>query len=207
MTGAFLGRIQSPHTKSSPHRMRPLLRIADAIDALNERIGRVTYWLSLAMVIVAAANAIVRYLDRFTGLGLSSNTYLELQWYLFGFLFLVAASYTLKHNAHVRVDVFYGRLSDRGRLWIDLIGTVLFLLPFCILMIVVSWQFVADSWGRMEGSPDPGGLPRYPIKTIVPIAFGLLALQGMSMLIRQIAALRGGRPAIPGAGTEMGEGI
>lgn len=170
--------------------MRRLLRVADAIDLLNERVGRLTYWLTLVMVLVAAANAIVRYLDRFTGIGLSSNTQIELQWYLFGIVFLLGSAYTLSQDAHVRVDVIYGRLKPRTRIWIDLLGTLLLLLPFCVLMIFVSWGYVADSWARLETSPDPGGLPRYPIKSIIPIAFALLALQGVAMLIRQIAALR-----------------
>ena len=171
--------------------MRRLLGFADAIDRLNERVGRVVCWLTLLMVLVSALNAVFRYVDRFSGLRLSSNTYIELQWYMFAAVFLLAAAYTLRHDAHVRVDVFYGRLSNRGRAWVNLAGTVLFLIPFCMLMIATSWPFVVDSWGRLEDSPDPGGLPRYPIKAIIPIAFALLLLQGLALLIRQIALLRG----------------
>ena len=170
--------------------MRTLLRIAHRIDQTNEWIGRVVYWLTLLMVGVGAYNALVRYLDRFTGLGLSSNTYIELQWYMYSLIFLLGAAYTLKHNAHVRVDVLFMRLTPRGRAWVNLGGALLFLLPFCILVIWTSWPTVHNSWAVLEVSPDPGGLPRYPIKTVIPIAFILLFLQGVSLAIKQIAFLR-----------------
>lgn len=170
--------------------MHTLLRIAHRIDQTNEWIGRVVYWLTLVMVGVGAYNALVRYLDRFTGLGLSSNTYIELQWYMYSLIFLLGAAYTLKHNAHVRVDVLFMRLTPRGRAWVNLGGALLFLLPFCILVIWTSWPTVHNSWAVLEVSPDPGGLPRYPIKTIIPIAFVLLFLQGVSLAIKQIAFLR-----------------
>lgn len=148
------------------------------------------YWLVLGMVLLGAFNAIARYLDRFTGIGLSSNTYIELQWYFFSMVFLLGAAYTLKHDAHVRVDVLYGRLGPQGQAWINIAGVVLFLIPFCVLMITVSVPAVMNSWAVREMSPDPGGLPRYPIKTVIPIAFLLLILQGISMLVRQITRLR-----------------
>ncbi len=170
--------------------MRTLLRIAHRIDRTNEWIGRAVYWLTLVMVGVGAYNALVRYLDRFTGLGLSSNTYIELQWYMYSLIFLLGAAYTLKHNAHVRVDVLFMRLTPRGRAWVNLGGALLFLLPFCILVIWTSWPTVHNSWAVLEVSPDPGGLPRYPIKTVIPIAFVLLFLQGASLAIKQIAFLR-----------------
>ena len=171
--------------------MHKWLRLASAIDRFSDRTGRVVYWLTFAAVVIGSFNAVVRYLDRFVGLGISSNLYIELQWYLFGLIFLLAAAYTLRHDAHVRVDVFYGKLSERGRAWVTLAGTVLFLFPFCLLMILVSWPAVRNSWAVMEMSPDPGGLPRYPIKTVIPIAFILLLVQGVSLLIRQVAILRG----------------
>ncbi len=177
--------------------MQLWLRIASHIDRLNERIGKLVYWLALVMVLIGAYNALARYIDRFTGWGMSSNTYIELQWYLFSVLFLLGAAYTLKHDKHVRVDVFYGRLSARGKAWINLLGTLLFLFPFCILMLVMSWPSVVNSWAVMEMSPDPGGLPRYPIKSIIPVAFVLLILQGISMTVRQVAILRA--PASPAA--------
>ena len=171
--------------------MQRLLRLADAIDRFQDRLGRVLYWLTLLMVVIGAYNAIVRYMDKYTGMTLSSNVYLELQWYLFAVLFLLGASYALRHDAHVRVDIMYTRLGDRGKAWINLLGTVLFLFPFCVLMLWVSWPAVMNSWEVMEGSPDPGGLPRYPIKTVVPIAFLLVFVQGVSMLIRAVAVLKG----------------
>ena len=165
-------------------------RIASGIDKINERVGQWVYWLTLVMVVIGAYNALARYIDRFTGWSLSSNTYIELQWYLFSIVFLIGAAYTLQHDSHVRVDVFYGRLSKRGKAWINLAGTVLFLFPFCILMLVMSWSSVLNSWELLEMSPDPGGLPRYPIKTMIPIAFVLLILQGISMVIKQVDILR-----------------
>lgn len=170
--------------------MQRWLKFARGIDRFSERTGQVVYWLTLAMVVLGSFNAIVRYLDKYTGLGLSSNTYIELQWYLFGIVFLLGAAYTLRDNAHVRVDVLYGRLSRRGRAWINIAGTLAFLLPFCVVMIVVSWPAVRNSWAILEGSPDPGGLPRYPIKTVIPVAFALLALQGISMLVKAISVVR-----------------
>lgn len=167
-----------------------LKRVASSIDLFNERVGKVVYWLTLMMVMIGAYNAMARYFDRYTGWGLSSNTYIELQWYLFSLVFLLGAAYTLKRDSHVRVDVLYGRLSSRKKAWINLLGTVLFLFPFCILMIIVSWPSVLNSWAVMEMSPDPGGLPRYPIKTMIPIAFVLLILQGISMLFNQIIILQ-----------------
>jgi TRAP-type mannitol/chloroaromatic compound transport system permease small subunit len=167
------------------------LRIAHRIDRFNERIGRLVCWLTLFMVLVGSYNALVRYLDRFTGLGLSSNTYIELQWYMYSLVFLLGAAYTLKHDAHVRVDVLSARLGVRGRAWINLLGTILFLLPFCVLVMWTSWPTISNSWAVLEVSPDPGGLPRYPIKTAIPVAFALLFLQGVSLAVKQIAVLRG----------------
>ena len=204
--------------------MQRWLRLASAVDRFNERIGRVIYWLTLVMVGVGSYNAIMRYLSGFVqidpetasgfdkvlifigeiALRLSSNTFIELQWYLFSLVFLLGAAYTLKHNAHVRVDVLYTRLSARGKAWINLLGAVLFLIPFCVLMLWTSWPVVEDSWARLEGSPDPGGLPRYPLLTAIPLAFILLIVQGGALLIRNIATLRGLTPgeaeAVEGGG-------
>jgi TRAP-type mannitol/chloroaromatic compound transport system permease small subunit len=170
-------------------------RLARGIDALSERTGTVLQGLTLVMVLIGAFNAIARYLDKYTGLGLSSNTWLELQWYLFSAVFLLGAAYTLKRDAHVRVDVFYGRLSRRGQAWIDLLGTVFLLVPFCLLVLWMSWDVVLNSWAIWEQSPDPGGLPRYPVKTLVPLALLLVLLQGVSMAIHAVAVLRGDAPA------------
>jgi len=143
------------------------------------------------MVLVGGFNTVVRYLDKFTGMGISSNMYLELQWYLFSILFLFGASYALKHDEHVRVDILYSKLSLKGKAWVNLLGTIVLLLPFCALMLWVAWPAVVNSWAVMEVSPDPGGLPRYPIKTVVPIAFILILGQGVSMIVRNLAIVLG----------------
>jgi len=171
--------------------MNRWLRLADRIDQINEWTGRAVYWLALVMVGIGAFNAIARSLDKYTGLGLSSNSWLELQWYLFSVVFLLGAAYTLKHDDHVRVDVLYSNLSRKGQAWINILGTLLFLVPFCVLVLVMSWDFVVNSWAILEQSSDPGGLPRYPIKTVIPIALVLVLLQGVSLTIREIAVLRG----------------
>lgn len=171
--------------------MHSLKRFAAAVDGLNNRIGASIRWLSLIMILVGAFNAIARYLTRYTGLSLSSNAYFDLQWYFFSLIFLLGAAYGLEHDVHVRVDVLYSRLSRRARAWIDLAGTVLFLIPFCALMLWVSWPAVRNSWAIRETSPDPGGLPRYPIKTVILLSFALLLLQALSQLVKQIETLRG----------------
>jgi len=171
--------------------MHSLKRLAAAVDGLNNRIGASIRWLSLIMILIGAFNAIARYLTRYTGLALSSNAYFDLQWYLFSLIFLLGAAYGLEHDVHVRVDVLYSRLSRKARAWIDLAGTVLFLIPFCVLMLWVSWPAVRNSWAIHETSPDPGGLPRYPIKTVILLSFVLLLLQAFSQLVKQIETLRG----------------
>jgi TRAP-type mannitol/chloroaromatic compound transport system permease small subunit len=183
--------------------------LATAIDALNALVGRVVAWLCLLMVAIGAFNAVARYLGRFIGVNLSSNAYIELQWYLFSLLFLLGAAYTLQRDAHVRVDVIYGRLSERTRAWIDLAGAIVFLIPFCVFVIVVSSPAVHNSWAVLEGSPDPGGLPRYPLKTVIPVAFVLLILQGISLIIGKVDGLRRdarGRSGHGGAGSGSAAG-
>ncbi|GBD32325.1 hypothetical protein HRbin33_01289 [bacterium HR33] len=167
------------------------LKAARAIDRLSETVGRAVIWLSLVMVLVGSFNTVARYAGRRFGTELASNAYIELQWYLFSLLFLLGAGYTLKYDRHVRVDVIYARLSERARAWIDLAGTIAFLIPFCVFGLVVSWPAVRNSWAILEGSPDPGGLPRYPIKTMILVSFFLLLLQGLAELVRRIAVLRG----------------
>lgn len=172
------------------------LRIAQAIDRLNERVGRIVYWLAFLMVLVGSWNAIARYAGPALGLNLASNAYIELQWYMFSLLFLLGGAYTLRHDRHVRVDVLYARLSPRAQVWIDLLGTLLFLIPFSVLGIWVTWPAVRNSWRIFEGSPDPGGLPRYPIKTVILIAFALLILQGVAEAMKRVAFLRGKAPPV-----------
>lgn len=185
-----VGRIV-PRTDRILHQMDRWLRLARWIDRFSEWTGRGLYWLTLGMVGVGAFNAIVRYMDLYTGLGLSSNMWIELQWYLFSLLFMLGAAYTLKVDDHVRVDVLYSQLSRRGKAWVNLSGTVLFLIPFCAVIFWMSMPFVSNSWAILESSPDPGGLPRYPIKTVIPLAMILVIIQGVSLSIREVAVLRG----------------
>ena len=169
--------------------MTSLLRLSAAIDRLNDRIGSAIQWLALVMVIIGAFNAVARYAGRYTGVSLSSNAYLELQWYLFSLIFLMGAAYGLNHDYHVRVDVLYARLGRRARAWIDLIGSTLLLAPFAFVMLWVSWGPVANSWSILETSPDPGGLPRYPIKTVILVSFFLLLLQAISQIVKNATIL------------------
>jgi TRAP-type mannitol/chloroaromatic compound transport system permease small subunit len=174
--------------------MHTLKRLSAAIDGLNDIIGGTIRWLALLMVLVGAFNALARYATRYTDVSLSSNAYLDLQWYMFSLIFLLGAAYGLNHDVHVRVDVLYERLTDRTRAWIDLAGTVLFLLPFSFLFLWVSWPAVRNSWSIQEVSPDPGGLPRYPIKAVILVCFVLLILQGLSQIVKQVEVIRGERP-------------
>jgi TRAP-type mannitol/chloroaromatic compound transport system permease small subunit len=163
-----------------------LLRLARSIDALNEAIGRGVLWLVLVAVLISAGNAVVRY-----GFNTSSNAWLEIQWYLFGLIFLLAAGYTLKHNGHVRIDVLYGRFGPRGRAWVDLLGGLLFLLPVSGLMVWLGWGFFQASYAVGETSPDAGGLLRWPIKLALPVGFALLWLQGVAEVIKRAGVLWG----------------
>lgn len=171
----------------------PRRSLARGVDRLNRGLGRLAGWLVLAMVLLGAFNAIARYLGRFVGVNLSSNAYLELQWYLFSLVFLLGGAYTLLKDDHVRVDVLYGRLSARGRMLVDLAGTLVLLVPFALFVLWVSWPAVRNSWAVLEGSPDPGGLPRYPIRTMILVGFALLLLHGLGRLPRSFAEWRGVR--------------
>lgn len=171
--------------------MSAALGVSRLIDGLNRWLGRGVAWLTLAMVLVGAYNAVARYVERDLGLSLSSNAYLELQWYLFSLVFLLGAPYTLRADAHVRVDVLYGGHRQRARAWIDLVGTLLFLLPFCAVATWYAWEFAVISWREGEMSSDPGGLARYPLKAVVPAAFVLVGLQGISEAIKRVGLLRG----------------
>lgn len=169
---------------------RLCMKLAHTIDRVNHAIGRVLGWLVCALVLIGSYNTLVRYAGRWFGWQASSNAYLELQWYLFSVIFLLGMAYNLRHNAHVRVDVLYGRLSPRAQNWINILGTLLFLIPFCWIMLTLSMKPVVNAWSIREMSPDPGGLPRYPIKTMIPIAFALLLAQAISETIKNIVALR-----------------
>ncbi len=185
--------------------MSALLRIHTAIDRLSTRIGAAAGWLSLAMVLLAAANTLLRYAGRFAGQNLTSNALLEGQWYLFSALFLLAGAATLQRDAHVRVDVLYGRCGGRARAAIDLAGTVLFLLPFCAFALWVCLPTVQSSLRIWEGSPDPGGLPRWPLKLLMLGGFALLGLQGLSQALKHGLQLAGRLP-LPDDDAPRGEG-
>ncbi|AFY42741.1 TRAP transporter small permease subunit [Nostoc sp. PCC 7107] len=171
--------------------MEKLLKISKIIDTCTEFIGRFTSWLVLVMVILGVWNVIGRYLGRFTGSNLTSNAYIEAQWYIFDLVFLLGAAYTLKHNEHVRVDIFYSNWQHRRKAIADLVGTIFFLIPFCVMVIVFSWDTIIASWQIQESSPDPGGLPRYPIKAMIIVAFVLLIFQGISQAIKNWAIIQG----------------
>ena len=166
--------------------MNALLTLAGLIDALTERVGRIAIWLVLIATLISAGNALARY-----ALGESSNAWLEIQWYLFGAMFLLTAGYTLKHNGHVRIDIFYTRLGTRGQAWIDLIGGLFFLLPMAVLLAWLAWPIFLDAWLTHEMSPDAGGLVRWPVKLLLPAGFALLALQGVAEVIKRLGVLSG----------------
>jgi TRAP-type mannitol/chloroaromatic compound transport system permease small subunit len=162
-------------------------KLSEVIDYINQQLGKAASLMILLSCIVSAVNALLRY-----GLDISNNWPLELQWYLFSAAVMLGASYTLKRNEHVRVDLIYSHLSDRGRLWVDIFGLACFLLPACLLFTWLSWTTLFyPSWLVMEGSLNSGGLARYPIKFVVPFGFFMLSLQGVSELIKRIGALKG----------------
>lgn len=174
--------------------MNALRKLTGFIDRLNDRIGASIRWLTLLMVVIGSVNAIVRYFARSQRWSLNLTPAMEAQWYLFSIIFLMGAAYGLNHDVHVRVDVVYERLTAKGRAWIDLVGTLLFLVPFSLLMLYVSFPAVRASWAVREVSPDPGGLPRYPIKALILVSFVLLLLQAISQLVKQIDVIRGTTP-------------
>ena len=164
--------------------MKGLLALSRAIDALNENVGKLSYWLILAAVLISTGNAIVRY-----AFDMSSNAWLELQWYLFSFVFLFCAGYTLLHNQHVRIDIVTGGLSGRAKAWIEIFGTLFFLLPMAVTIMWLSWPVFTDAWASGEVSTNAGGLLVWPGRLMVPVAFFLLVLQALSELIKRIAFL------------------
>jgi len=176
-----------------------LLRLSRAIDRLTESIGKLALWLVFAMVAFGAWNAVGRYLGQAIGQNLSSNALIETQWYLFSLVFLLSAGYTLKQDEHVRMDMFYNGLSPKRKAIADTIGGLLFLIPFSVLMLWFSWKPVLNSWRIGEVSPDPGGLPRYPLKAMILVCFVLLIVQGISETIKNIAVVTGHRtpPGLP----------
>ncbi len=166
--------------------MGALLRLARGIDRLNELIGRGVSWLGLAAVLVCAAAATARY-----ALNLGSNAWLEIQWYLNSAVFLLVAGYTLKRNEHVRIDVINNRFSPRVQAWVDILGGVFMLLPAVAIIGWYSWPSLVNSYAISEYSSDPGGLIRWPVRLLIPVAFALLALQGISEIIKRVGFLKG----------------
>jgi TRAP-type mannitol/chloroaromatic compound transport system permease small subunit len=166
--------------------MQPLLRVADAIDWLSEQIGQALKWLVLFSSLISAGNALVRYT-----LHQSSNAWLEIQWYMFAAMFLLAAGYALKYEEHVRVDVLYSKMSPKTQAWVDVVGGVLFLMPTALLIAWLGIPMVRNSIHINEMSSDPGGLLRWPVKIMIPIGFALLALQGIAEIIKKTAVALG----------------
>ena len=169
--------------------MQALLKISQAIDWLNAQVGKVVIWLIFAATLISALNAVVRKVFNY-----SSNAYLEVQWYLFAWAFLVAAGYTLLHREHVRIDVLNSRLPKKAQVWIDIIGFAFFLTPLCLLVLWLGVPMLIDKYASGEVSPNTGGLIRWPVWLALPVGFGLLLLQGWSELIKRIAFLRGQGP-------------
>lgn len=188
-----------------PGWLRPLLVYQRGVDRLTDAVGSVVKYLVIAVIVVGFGNAVLRYAGQLTRTQLTSNRYLELQWYLYATLFLLAFASILKHGVNVRVDFWYERRSERTKAWIDLVGHLIGLLPFCAIALWIAWPQVLRSWGRSpdgtwrtwqvweiwENSPDPGGLARAPIKTMLLVGFGLLLLQGVAEVVKLVAVLTG----------------
>jgi TRAP-type mannitol/chloroaromatic compound transport system permease small subunit len=166
--------------------MQILLRLSRAIDALNTKVGHLTYWLVLVAVLISAANAIIRY-----AFNVSSNAWLELQWYLFAAVFLLGAGYAFLHNAHVRIDFISSRLSPRARNIIDIVGILAFLTPLAWMLLQLSWPLFVNAWRSGEMSQNAGGLIRWPVLALVPLGMVLLLAQAASELVKRVAFLKG----------------
>ena len=164
--------------------MKSLLAISRGIDWFNTQFAVVANWLVLLAALISAGNAGSRYL-----FSESSNGWLEIQWYMFAGMVLLGGPYTLKMNEHVRVDLFYGLASERTRIWIDIVGGLLFLLPICVILTYFTWPWFVESWTINEASSNAGGLVRWPVKLLLPVGFFLMAMQGVSEIIKRVAAL------------------
>ena len=164
--------------------MKGLLAFSRAVDWFSTRIAVVANWLVLLAAVISAGNAASRYL-----FSESSNGWLEIQWYMFAGMVMLGAPYTLKMNEHVRVDLVYGMSSERTQIWIDIIGGILFLLPICVILTYFTWPWFVESWLQNEQSSNAGGLVRWPIKLLLPVGFCMMAIQGVSEIIKRIAAL------------------
>lgn len=166
--------------------MSSMLALSRMIDAITERIGKAMGWLILAAVLVSSVNALVRF-----SINRSSNSWLELQWYLFGAVVLLGAAYTFKANEHIRIDILSSRLSKRTRDWIDVMGHVVFLMPLCLIIMWLGWPFFLRSFAQGEVSSSAGGLIVWPAKLLVPLGFTILFAQAISELIKRIAVIKG----------------
>jgi TRAP-type mannitol/chloroaromatic compound transport system permease small subunit len=175
-----------PNPRMSGGAVRSLMLLSLTIDFVNKQLGRVANWMILIACLISAGNAMSRY-----AYDQSSNAWLEIQWYLFAGVVMLGASYTLQRNEHVRVDILYMQLSARSKEWLNLIGTAVFLIPSCLIIAWLSWPFFYESWHIQETSTNAGGLIRWPVKLMIPLGFVLLALQGVSEMIKRVAALRG----------------
>ena len=169
--------------------MDSLLKLSRRIDAITERIGKAAIWIVLIVVLFSTANALMRYLFNF-----SSNALLEIQWYLFGVIFLASSGYTLLRNEHVRIDLLSSKLSKRGRTWVDILGILFFLMPMAIAIMALSWPVFVHAFAGNEMSNSPGGLIVWPARLMIPVGFALLILQGASELIKRIGFLQGRCP-------------
>jgi TRAP-type mannitol/chloroaromatic compound transport system permease small subunit len=168
--------------------MRLLLVFTDAVDRFTDALGQWLKWLVLFATLISAGNALVRY-----SLHTGSNAWLEIQWYMFGAMFLLAAGYALKHEEHVRVDVLFSRMSPQSQAWVDVVGGILFLMPTAIIIGWLAIPMVVNSFRINEMSNDAGGLLRWPIKLMIPLGFALLALQGLAEIIKKTAVATGHR--------------
>ena len=166
--------------------MNALLKFSRLIDALTERIGKAVLWLVLVVVLVSAANAIMRYTIHY-----SSNAFLEIQWYLFGVIFLFSSGYTLLRNEHVRIDLVSSRFSKRGQVWIDIFGILFFLMPMALVIMLLSWPVFMHAFESQEMSNSAGGLIVWPARLMIPVGFFLLILQAISELIKRVGFLMG----------------
>ena len=188
--------------------MQGLLKLSGLIDGINLRVGKASTWLILLVVIISAGNAVMRY-----SIDWSSNGFLEIQWYLFSAIFLLSAGYVLKRNEHIRIDVLFGRYTERTQNWIDVFGFLVFLLPMALIIGYLSWPVFTLALTSGEMSSNPGGLIRWPVRLMMPAGFALLILQGLSELIKRLAFLSGAGPNAlikeggPSAEEELAEAI
>ena len=166
--------------------MQLLLALSRLIDTINARIGQAASWLILIVVLISAGNAIIRKV-----FNISSNGFLEIQWYLFSATFMLAAAYTLQRNEHIRIDLLSSKLTAQGRAIVDILGTLLFLMPVCFFLVKFGWPMFMDAWTTGEMSSDAGGLIRWPVFLLIPVGFSLLMAQGVSEIIKRIAFLQG----------------